>query len=59
MLMDDDFLFEQTELHTNQFQDDEMCWLDKSCLQLVVRRKDKSEPLTFQVRPSPEIAVIL
>ena len=26
-----------------------MSWLDKSCLQLVVKRKDKAEPLTFQV----------
>jgi hypothetical protein len=31
------------------FQDDEMSWLDKSCLQLVVRRKDKTDTLTFQV----------
>ena len=30
-------------------QDDEMSWLDKSCLQLVVKRKDKPETLTFQV----------
>ena len=30
-------------------QDDEMSWLDKSCVQLVVKRKDKSEHLTFQV----------
>ena len=27
-----------------------MSWLDKSCLQLVVKRKDKPETLTFQVR---------
>jgi hypothetical protein len=26
-----------------------MSWLDKSCLQLVVRRKDKTDTLTFQV----------
>ena len=26
-----------------------MSWLDKSCLQLVVKRKDKPETLTFQV----------
>ena len=30
-------------------QDDEMSWLDKSCLQLLVKRKDKPETLTFQV----------
>ena len=30
-----------------------MSWLDKSCLQLVVRRKDKPETLTFQVSPDP------
>ena len=30
-------------------KDDEMSWLDKSCLQLAVRRKDKTETLTFQV----------
>jgi len=35
-------------------KDDEMSWLDKSCLQLVVKRKDKSEPLTFQMR-SPAV----
>ena len=29
-----------------------MSWLDKSCLQLVVKRKDKPETLTFQVRLS-------
>ena len=27
-----------------------MSWLDKSCLQLAVRRKDKIETLTFQVK---------
>lgn len=26
-----------------------MSWLDKSCLQLLVKRKDKPETLTFQV----------
>merc|ERR1719163_2552711 len=31
-------------------KDDEMSWLDKSCLQLVVKRKDKPETLTFQMR---------
>ena len=30
-------------------KDDEMAWLDKSCLQLAVRRKDKLETLTFQM----------
>ena len=30
-------------------KDDEMSWLDKSCLHLAVRRKDKTETLTFQV----------
>jgi len=35
-------------------KDDEMSWLDKSCLQLVVKRKDKAEPLTFQMR-SPAV----
>ena len=30
-------------------QDDEISWLDKSCVQLVVKRKEKSEHLTFQV----------
>ena len=33
-------------------KDDEMSWLDKSCLQLAVRRKDKTETLTFQVGAS-------
>ena len=32
-------------------KDDEMSWLDKSCLQLAIRRKDKTETLTFQVGP--------
>ena len=32
-----------------------MSWLDKSCLQLVVRRKDKPETLTFQVSPDPPL----
>ena len=27
-----------------------MSWLDKSCLQLLVKRKDRPETLTFQVR---------
>jgi len=31
-------------------KDDQMSWLDKSCLQLVVKRKDKPETLTFQMR---------
>jgi len=35
-------------------KDDEMSWLDKSCLQLVVKRKDKTETLTFQMR-SPAV----
>merc|ERR1719187_1057486 len=35
-------------------KDDEMSWLDKSCLQLAVRRKDKTETLTFQMR-SPAV----
>ena len=39
-------------LRVDCLQDDEMSWLDKSCLQLVVRRKDKPETLTFQVSPS-------
>merc|ERR1719481_1223764 len=30
-------------------KDDEMSWLDMSCLQLIVKKKDKSEPLTFQM----------
>ena len=30
-------------------KDEEMSWLDKSCLHLAVRRKDKTETLTFQV----------
>ena len=34
---------------TFYLQDDEMSWLDKSCLQLLVKRKDKPETLTFQV----------
>ena len=34
---------------TFSLQDDEMSWLDKSCLQLLVKRKDKPETLTFQV----------
>ena len=37
---------------TRPLQDDEMSWLDKSCLQLLVKRKDKPETLTFQVRNS-------
>ena len=36
-------------LSVDCLQDDEMSWLDKSCLQLVVKRKDKPETLTFQV----------
>ena len=32
-----------------------MSWLDKSCLQLVVRRKDKPETLTFQVSHDPPL----
>ena len=31
-----------------------MSWLDKSCLQLAVRRRDKVETLTFQMR-SPSV----
>merc|ERR1719411_835614 len=31
-------------------KDDEMSWLDKSCLQLLVKRKDKPETLTFQMK---------
>ena len=34
---------------SSRLKDDEMSWLDKSCLQLAVRRKDKTETLTFQV----------
>ena len=30
-------------------QDEEMSWLDKSCLHLAVRKKDKIETVTFQV----------
>ena len=39
---------------TNIFvgQDEEMSWLDKSCLHLAVRKKDKIETITFQVRVS-------
>ena len=32
-------------------QDEEMSWLDKSCLHLAVRKKDKIETVTFQVGP--------
>ena len=35
-------------------KDEEMSWLDKSCLQLAVRRRDKVETLTFQMQ-SPSI----
>ena len=31
------------------FKDDEISWLDKSCLQIMVKRKEKTETLTFQV----------
>ena len=36
-----------------------MSWLDKSCLQLVVRRKDKPETLTFQVSYDPPLLSFL
>ena len=36
-----------------------MSWLDKSCLQLLIRRKDKTETLTFQVRMVLEFHLIL
>ena len=35
-------------------KDEEMSWLDKSCLQLAVRRRDKVETLTFQMQ-SPSV----
>ena len=41
---------------TFSLQDDEMSWLDKSCLQLLVKRKDKPETLTFQVT---NVAILL
>ena len=41
-------IMEQIQRSIRQ-KDDEMSWLDKSCLQLAVRRKDKTETLTFQV----------
>ena len=34
-------------------QDEEMSWLDKSCLHLAVRKKDKIETVTFQVCRAP------
>ena len=34
-----------------------MSWLDKSCLQLAVRRKDKIETLTFQVEQAVQCPV--
>merc|ERR1719435_747287 len=46
-------IMEQIQKSIRQ-KDDEMSWLDKSCLQLVVRRKDKSEHLTFQMQ-SPAV----
>ena len=36
-------------------QDEEMSWLDKSCLHLAVRKKDKIETVTFQVGPQSSI----
>merc|ERR1719210_38975 len=35
-------------------KDEEMSWLDKSCLQLAVKRRDKVETLTFQMQ-SPSV----
>ncbi|XP_023325596.1 rho guanine nucleotide exchange factor 10 [Eurytemora carolleeae] len=35
-------------------KDDEISWLDKSCLQIIVKRKEKTETLTFQMR-SPAV----
>ena len=35
-------------------KDEEMSWLDKSCLQLAVRRREKVETLTFQMQ-SPSV----
>ena len=46
-------IMEQIQRSIRQ-KDDEMSWLDKSCLQLAVRRKDKTETLTFQMQ-SPSV----
>merc|ERR1719350_2716855 len=46
-------IMEQIQRSIRQ-KDDEMSWLDKSCLQIAVRRKDKTETLTFQMR-SPAV----
>ena len=36
-------------------QDEEMSWLDKSCLHLAVKKKDKIETVTFQVSRTQQV----
>lgn len=36
-------------------QDEEMSWLDKSCLHLAVKKKDKIETVTFQVSQTQRV----